>query len=95
MLFRSFDFINGLIALKLETIFCTDISKDGAMEGPSIALYKKIMIEHPEINLIASGGVSNIDDVKELKAIGCSGAIIGKAIYEAKISLEELINLNP
>ena len=89
-----FNFIGKMIALGANNIFCTDISKDGAMEGPSIDLYKKIMTEHPEINLIASGGVSNIDDVKELKAIGCSAAIIGKAIYEGKISLEELVALN-
>jgi phosphoribosylformimino-5-aminoimidazole carboxamide ribotide isomerase len=85
-----FDFIGKMIALGANNIFCTDISKDGVMEGPSIELYKKIMEGHPEINLIASGGVSNIDDVKKLKAIGCSGAIIGKAIYEGKITLEEL-----
>jgi phosphoribosylformimino-5-aminoimidazole carboxamide ribotide isomerase len=89
-----FSFIGKMISLGTTNIFCTDISKDGAMEGPSIELCKKIMEEHPEINLIASGGVSNIDDVKELKAIGCTGAIIGKAIYEGKISLEELVALN-
>jgi len=89
-----FDFIGKMIALGATNIFCTDISKDGVMQGPSIELYKKIMIEHPEINLIASGGVSNIEDVKELKAIGCSGAIIGKAIYEETVSLKDLIALN-
>ena len=57
------------------------------MEGPSPELYKKIMEQHPEVNLIASGGVSNIGDVLLLKAIGCKGAIIGKAIYEGKVPL--------
>jgi phosphoribosylformimino-5-aminoimidazole carboxamide ribotide isomerase len=90
-----FDFIGKMIALGANNIFCTDISKDGAMQGPSIELYKKIMEEHPEINLIASGGVSDLKDVQQLKAIGCSGAIIGKAIYEGKISLRELVTLNP
>jgi phosphoribosylformimino-5-aminoimidazole carboxamide ribotide isomerase len=85
-----FNFIGKMIALGANNIFCTDISKDGVMEGPSIELYRKIMQEHPEINLIASGGVSNIQDVKQLKAIGCSGAIIGKAIYEGNITLQEL-----
>jgi phosphoribosylformimino-5-aminoimidazole carboxamide ribotide isomerase len=85
-----FSFIGKMISLGATTIFCTDISKDGVMEGPSIDLYKKIIAEHPEINLIASGGVSNIEDVKELKAIGCSGAIIGKAIYEGKMPLNPL-----
>lgn len=89
-----FDFIGKMISLGTTNIFCTDISKDGVMEGPSIELYKKIMDEHPEIQLIASGGVSNMDDVKQLKEIGCSGAIIGKAIYEGKISLEELSIIN-
>jgi len=85
-----FDFIGKLLGLGVTNIFCTDISKDGAMEGPSTDLYKKIMEEHPEINLIASGGVSNIDDVLSLKAIGCQGAIIGKAIYEGKVPLNPL-----
>ncbi len=85
-----FDFIGRMIALGVNNIFCTDISKDGVMEGPSVELYKKIMAEHPEINLIASGGVSNIDDVIELKEIGCAGVIIGKAIYEKKVPLNPL-----
>ncbi|WP_462249690.1 1-(5-phosphoribosyl)-5-[(5-phosphoribosylamino)methylideneamino]imidazole-4-carboxamide isomerase [Ferruginibacter sp.] len=85
-----FDFIGKMIALGANNIFCTDISKDGVMEGPSFELYKKIMVEHPEINLFASGGVSTIEDVKQLQAIGCSGAIIGKAIYEGNITLQEL-----
>ena len=89
-----FTFIGRMIGLGVTNIFCTDISKDGVMEGPSIDLYKKILEEHPEINLIASGGVSNINDVVELKEIGCSGAIIGKAIYEGLITLEELIIQN-
>ncbi len=85
-----FDFIGKMISLGTTNIFCTDISKDGVMKGPSIELYKKIMTEHPEIHLIASGGVSNMEDVKELKAIGCSGVIIGKAIYEGKVPLNPL-----
>jgi phosphoribosylformimino-5-aminoimidazole carboxamide ribotide isomerase len=89
-----FNFIGKMISLGATNIFCTDISKDGVMQGPSIELYKRIMAEHPEINLIASGGVSTIDDVKQLKAIGCSGAIIGKAIYEGKITLKELSIIN-
>lgn len=89
-----FDFIGKMIGLGAANIFCTDISKDGAMKGPSITLYKKIIAEHPEINLIASGGVTTIDDVINLKAIGCTGAIIGKAIYEGTIQLDELITHN-
>lgn len=88
-----FTFIGKMIGLGAVNIFCTDISKDGAMQGPSVELYKQIMEQHPEINLIASGGVTNINDVIELKAIGCSGAIIGKAIYEGCISLQQLTML--
>jgi phosphoribosylformimino-5-aminoimidazole carboxamide ribotide isomerase len=89
-----FDFVGRLISLGVTNIFCTDISKDGMMEGPSIGLYQKIMVQHPEINLIASGGVSNLEDVRELIKIGCTGAIIGKAIYENFITLQDLATLN-
>ena len=85
-----FDFIGKMISLGVTNIFCTDISKDGAMQGPSLDLYKKIIEEHPEVNLIASGGVSNINDVLLLQEIGCKGAIIGKAIYEGKVPLNPL-----
>jgi len=90
-----FDFVGRLISLEVTNIFCTDISRDGMMKGPSIDLYQNIMLQHPEINLIASGGVSNLADVKQLKQIGCSGAIIGKAIYENLITLQDLSALNP
>jgi phosphoribosylformimino-5-aminoimidazole carboxamide ribotide isomerase len=89
-----FDFIGKMISLGAVNIFCTDISKDGVLQGPSIDLYKKIMQQHPEINLVASGGVSNIEDVKQLKEIGCAGAIIGKAIYEGRITLKQLSIIN-
>lgn len=70
--------------------FCTDVNKDGLLEGPSIDLYKKIMNAHPSIDLIASGGVSDIKDLEALREAGCAGVIIGKALYENKISLESL-----
>lgn len=89
-----FDFVGKMISLGATNIFCTDISKDGTMQGPSIELYKKIIDLHPEISLTASGGVSNINDVKKLNEIGCSGVIIGKAIYENLVTLDELIKLN-
>ena len=89
-----FTFIGKMIGLGAHNIFCTDISKDGVMEGPSVDLYKKIIEQHPEINLIASGGVTTINDVVELKAIGCSGVIIGKAIYEGNITLQQLLSVN-
>lgn len=90
-----FDFIGKMISIGVTNIFCTDISKDGAMEGPSVDLYKRIMAEHPEVNLAASGGVTSLDDLYQLKAIGCSAAIVGKAIYEGNITLEQLAALNP
>ncbi|MBS4044284.1 MAG: 1-(5-phosphoribosyl)-5-[(5-phosphoribosylamino)methylideneamino]imidazole-4-carboxamide isomerase [Chitinophagaceae bacterium] len=89
-----FDFVQQMKQLGINNIFCTDISKDGMMQGPSIELYKKIIYHHPQLNFIASGGVSSIDDVHQLKKIGCSGVIIGKAIYENLISLEELQSIN-
>lgn len=89
-----FEFIRKMLALGAQNIFCTDISKDGVMQGPSVELYKQIIGEHPSINLIASGGVSTMDDVIQLQSIGCSGVIIGKAIYEGNITLKELSNLN-
>ena len=85
-----FDFLESNIARGVTNIFCTDIAKDGLLQGPSIDLYKKIIERFPGINFVASGGVSNIDDVAALQEIGCSGAIIGKAIYEGNISMDAL-----
>ena len=85
-----FELIDKYKLKGVKQFFCTDISKDGLLEGPSVDLYKKIINEHPSIDLIASGGVSTIKDLEELREIGCSGAIIGKAIYENKISLTDL-----
>lgn len=82
-----FEFMGKMLSLGVTNIFCTDISKDGAMQGPSLELYKQIMAEHPEVSLTASGGVSTIEDVIALADIGCAGAIIGKAIYERKVPL--------
>ena len=73
-------------------VICTDIAKDGMLQGTSNALYKEI-IGQSSISLIASGGVSSIEDLKALQAIGCEGAIIGKALYEGRIKLKELRSL--
>jgi phosphoribosylformimino-5-aminoimidazole carboxamide ribotide isomerase len=75
---------------KMNNIFCTDVSKDGLLQGTSINLYTKIIQSIPGVHLTASGGVSSIKDVEELEEIGCSGVIIGKALYEGKIKLNEL-----
>ena len=87
-----FDFIQGLIALKLNAIFCTDISKDGMLMGPSIELYKDILIQFPTLKLVASGGVASYDDLILLKETGCNGAIVGKAFYEERITLKQMGN---
>ncbi len=84
------DFLRTNLEKGVKNVFCTDVSKDGLLQGPSTELYKKIIQSFPNMNLIASGGVSNINDVKQLREIGCSAVIIGKAIYESKISLPEL-----
>ena len=91
---KIFDFIGKMLSLGVTNIFCTDIAKDGVMEGPSVDLYKNILEQHPEINLIASGGVSKIDDIMVLDALGCTGAIVGKAIYEGKVPLNPLKDLS-
>ena len=85
-----YDFIEKYWQRGIKQIFCTDVSKDGKLEGPSTELYKSIIQKFPQLQFIASGGVSSINDLEELKTIGCSGAIVGKAIYENKISLKEL-----
>lgn len=88
------DFIKNYALKGVQQFFCTDISKDGLLQGSSNDLYKKIL-EHVEgISLIASGGVSSIEDLETLKEVGCSGAIVGKAIYENRISLEDLKKFN-
>ena len=83
------DFIKEYQKKGFREVVCTDISKDGMLQGPSTALYQEI-IENSTIELIASGGISNIEDVQKIKKIGCAGTIIGKAIYEGRISLEDL-----
>lgn len=83
-------FIDGYLQKGLQHIFCTDISRDGKLEGPATALYSEIITAQPSIHLVASGGVSSIDDLHALAAAGCQGAIIGKAIYEGRITLQQL-----
>lgn len=85
-----FGFIKENMKEGVTTIFCTDISKDGLLQGPSIELYTKIKKEFVNLQLIASGGVSTYSDLEELKKIGCSGVIVGKAIYEERITMKQL-----
>jgi phosphoribosylformimino-5-aminoimidazole carboxamide ribotide isomerase len=85
-----YDFLQKYIDHGVQQVFCTDVSKDGLLAGPSVELYKKIIGRFPSLHFIASGGVSNVNDLEVLAEIGCTGAIVGKAIYENRISLEEL-----
>jgi phosphoribosylformimino-5-aminoimidazole carboxamide ribotide isomerase len=85
-----YDFINQYHGKGITQFFCTDIAKDGMMEGPSTELYKTILKECEGIQLTASGGVSKLDDLFVLKEAGCSAAIVGKAIYEGTISMNDL-----
>ncbi|QCX38514.1 1-(5-phosphoribosyl)-5-[(5-phosphoribosylamino)methylideneamino]imidazole-4-carboxamide isomerase [Aureibaculum algae] len=83
-------FVHGYQEEGIKYVICTDISKDGMLEGPSFELYKRLLSEVPKINLIASGGISTFDELPKLAELGCEGTIIGKAIYENRISLKQL-----
>ena len=87
---QIYDFIEKYLAHGIQQLFCTDVSKDGKLEGPSAELYKSIIKSFPTLGLIASGGVANIEDLVLLQQVGCTGAIIGKAIYENRITLQDL-----
>lgn len=88
-----YDFIQEYIEKGVQQVFCTDVSKDGLLQGPALELYKNIVGKFPELHFIASGGVSGMDDVLRLEEIGCKGVIIGKAIYEGRVTLQELSRL--
>lgn len=83
-------FLKYYVGLGIEYVICTDISKDGALRGPSFDLYDKIQRKFPDLKLIASGGVSGKEDLYQLKSQGLYGAIVGKAFYEGRIALDEL-----
>lgn len=86
------DFIQQYQSEGVEYVICTDITKDGMLNGPALELYEEI-ISTTNVKLIASGGVSNVDDLIRLKKLGCEGAIVGKALYEGQISLNQLQEL--
>ena len=85
-------FIQGYEKEGVSYVICTDISKDGMLQGPSFDLYQKILNETANIKLIASGGISTYDELPRLAEMGCEGTIVGKAIYEHKISMKQLEN---
>ncbi len=86
-----FDYIQNYIQRGIEYYVCTDIEKDGMLTGSSINLYKAILSDFPKLKLIASGGVADIEEIAILKDAGLNGVIIGKAIYEGRISLKQLL----
>ena len=87
-------FLKKYVDAGVKNVLCTEISKDGPLGGPAFELYADVMKKYPDLHLIASGGVSCIEDIKALEAIGVPAVVFGKAIYEGKIDLRELIKLN-
>jgi phosphoribosylformimino-5-aminoimidazole carboxamide ribotide isomerase len=85
-----FDFLTYYKAIGTNQVLCTDIAKDGMMQGSSVDLYEKMVKDFPSMQIIASGGVSSVEEIQRLNEAGVAGAIIGKALYEGKIDLEEL-----
>lgn len=86
-------FLDDYINKGVTKVLCTDISRDGMMEGPSTELYRQIMEAYPELHLIASGGVSCLDDILRLDEAGIPAVVFGKALYEGRITLKELSSL--
>lgn len=91
---RLYDLVEKYVVQGLEYLTCTDINTDGTLKGPNFKLYSGLRERFPGLNVIASGGISSIEDLIKLKKIGVAGAIIGKAIYEGRIKLEDLKKLN-
>lgn len=88
-----FDFLRDYVAEGVSKIICTDISKDGMLQGANVDLYVKIKQQFPSLYVIASGGISSMDDILRLNDMGIDGVITGKAIYEGKISMQDLRNV--
>lgn len=86
------DFLEYYVARGVRNVLCTDISKDGTLQGPAFGLYEEILKNFPSINLIASGGVSCVDDIRRLERAGVPSVVFGKALYEGKIDVEKLIS---
>jgi len=87
---RLFDLVDEYIQCGLEYLTCTDIGMDGMLTGPNIELYTKLRGRFPNLHINASGGITTLDDLRQLKALSIDGAIVGKAIYEQRIKLEDL-----
>ena len=85
-------FLKQYVEAGVKNVLCTEISKDGTLQGPAVTLYKEIMTAYPKLHLIASGGVSRKEDIDELESEGIPAVVFGKAIYEGRINLKELLN---
>lgn len=85
-------FLKRFVESGICNVLCTEISKDGTLQGPAIELYQRVMDAYPDLHLIASGGVSSIEDIRALNEAGIPAVVFGKAIYEGKIDIKELIN---
>lgn len=85
-----FDMLDTYVSMGISKVLCTDISKDGTMQGPAISLYEEIMRRHPSLHLIASGGVSGNDDIMNLDRSGIPAVVFGKAFYEGRIDIDKL-----
>ena len=83
-------FLRKYVDAGVKNVLCTEISKDGTLAGPAIELYRQVMAAYPELHLIASGGVSSIEDIQALDTAGIPAVVFGKAIYEGRIDLNEL-----
>ena len=87
---KLFPFIKKYMEWGIKKILCTDISKDGMLQGPSTPLYEKIIAEHPDLHLIASGGVKSMTDIHELDKAGIPAVVFGKSFYEGLITINEI-----
>jgi phosphoribosylformimino-5-aminoimidazole carboxamide ribotide isomerase len=88
-----FDFISEYVKSGIQYVTCTDISTDGTLQGPNVTLYSKLLSAFSDLKLVASGGVGGVEHLKELKTIKVDGVIVGKAFYEGKITLDQLIGI--
>lgn len=89
-----YDFVNNYVDKGIKYVISTDVAKDGLLQGPSFDLYRNLQDQAPKLNIIASGGVSNMSDLEMLADMGLFGVIVGKAIYEGRVTLKELMALN-
>lgn len=87
------DFLDHYLQKGIHHVICTDVSKDGLLKGPAVGLYRRLTKAYPQLAIIASGGVSSVQDLKDLKSSGVAGVIVGKAIYEERITLKELSDI--